>query len=195
MGLFKKKIDSRKVMAWIVIILISSSVLGAIGGAIFSPSGGVVAQTEEYNGYTFSNNGGQWVVSVGGQELYFSYPPKAVEDLVIPLDLTSWRNSQAIYLGYNPKENNTASSEMTYLAGTLSILGIRSQLACTVEDDCPDIPVVDCSKSTIVFSSGNYDNNKTVISNDNNCLMVETKDFYELHRITERIIYGLLGVM
>ena len=195
MWLFKKKIDSKKVMAWIVIILMSSSVLGAIGGAIFSPSGTVVAQTEEYNGYTFSNNGGQWIVSVGGQELYFSYPPKAVEDLVIPLDLTSWRNSPAIYLGYNPKENNTASSEMTYLAGTLSVLGIRSQLACTVEDDCPDIPVVDCSKSTIVFSSGNYDNNKTVISNDNNCLMVETKDFYELHRITERIIYGLLGVM
>lgn len=186
-------------MAWVIIILISSSVLGAIGGAIFSPSGAVVAQTEEYNGYTFLNNGGQWVVSVGGKDLYFSYPPKAVEDLAIPLDLTSWRNSPTIYLGYNPKENNTTSSEMTYLAGTLSALGIRSQLACTVEDDCPDIPVVDCSKSTIVFSqannSSNYNNNKTVISTDNNCLIVETKEFYELHRITERIIYGLLGVM
>lgn len=185
-------------MAWIVIILMSSSVLGAIGGAIFSPSGAVVAQTEEYNGYTFLNNGGQWAVSLGGQDFYFLYPPKAVEDLVIPIDLTSWRNSQAIYLGYNPKENSTAASEFSYLTNVLYQLGIRSQSACTVEDDCPDIPVVDCNKNTIVFNSpsnSNGINPETSISKDDNCLIVETTDFHELHRITERIIYELLGVM
>jgi len=183
-----KKFDKKKAMGWFIIIFMSLSVVGFMGGSFFT--GNTVFKEEIYNGYTFYDNNG-WQLDLGGNNYVFSYFPTELEELVVSVDIKQWFTGDKIYLGYKPGDNFSVSRNIQQLGAVFYSNSIMPQQACSVEEGCPDIPIIDCeNKKSIILKSG-----LTGFVVDHNCLVVKAEDSVEMQKLTERLIYKLLGVM
>lgn len=177
--------DKTKTTAWFIIILMSLSVIGYVGGSFFIKD---TTPQIKYNGFTLTKNGNYWQL-VGGNKVYnFLNSPQDLESFSIPVDISSWQDK--VYLGYSPNNPFNVQPQLLQLTTILYDLNIRPQPACLVEHGCPDIPLLNCQQPGIVLKQG-----PTTLSVDQNCLVLSAPDTIELQKITERLIYHLLGVM
>ena len=187
--------NQKKVMAWVVIILMSLSVLGVVGESFFA-GGASSSGKKEYNGYVFYGSSNQWRLQLDNREIYFFNFPEDLEEFVIPFETAPWSTAQKIYLAYFPEndpENDLVVDQYIQFTGSvLQFMGIKTNLACTEETGCPDIPIMDCSeKQGIIFLSGD----QAEITQNKSCLVITGTDSDDLRKLTERVIYDLLGVM
>ena len=181
-----KKFDKKKAMGWFIIIFMSLSVVGYMGGSFFT--GATTFQEETYNGYKFYNNSG-WQLQYGEKQYYFNYYPSELEYLTIPE--VNLYESGKVYLAYQPEDEFSVNLYLQQLGSIFYINNFIPQQACTVEEGCPDIPVIDCEEKTgIILLAG--DNG---FSKNNNCLVMKAENSQEMQKLTERLIYKLLGVM
>jgi len=174
-----------KAMAYFIVFLMVFSILGIVGSSFFSEDEG----KKEYNGFSFIRMGSQWLLRSDGGEYYFQYLPQELENITSPgeIDLNT-----KIYLGFQPKDELNTDKVINSIAYILYKKGQVIQKACTVEENCPDIPIMDCQeKPGIVFISGE----KNSYTRDEKCLIMTAVDNQELSRLTERLMYKLLGVM
>ncbi len=175
-----------KAMAYFIVFLMVFSVLGAIGSSFFSDD----EREKEYNSFNFINMGSQWLLKIGDKDYYFQYLPEELENITSPgVDL----NVPRIYLAYKPDDTINFDKAFNSIGYVLyhhqeTIL----QKACTVEEGCPDIPIIDCQeKAGIVVVSGEEDS----YTQDGKCLIITAVDNQELEKLTERLMYNLLKVM
>lgn len=183
--------DTKKAMAWFIIIVMSLSILGFVGLSFFADDGSSEAG-QEYNGFTFYQYSGQWRVNVAGQWYYFQYLPTELEAIPLAADLSEWRNFERIYLGFLPNDTLDVVDDLNFLSSVFYVNNIISQQACLEEEGCPDIPLMDCdNKFGFIMQSGSVN----TFGSTGHCLVLEAVDSYELHKLNERLIYNLLGIM
>jgi hypothetical protein len=178
--------DTTKIMAWIIIILMTVSVLGVVGGSFFSEDG-----NEKYNGFTFINTNNYWSLRINGEEYSFQYLPTELENLTLPAESLDFSLGK-VYLGFKPADTINWEGSLNLLAFTLYKQNIMPQESCLIEEGCPDIPIINCQENPgIIIVSGD----ETSYTQDQKCLIMTATDNQELTKLTERLIYKLLGVM
>jgi|SRR3989344_225055 len=182
--------NSKKAIAWFIIIIMSLSVLGFVGGGLLGL--GDSTNKKEYNNYAFYYNSGIWDLVYKTKKYQFQYLPNELENISIP-DTTFLLNSPKLYLAYVP--NDTIQSDQTILRIRTIMaeeISIVPQIACIKESGCPDIPIISCADSSgILIKSGENNGFQT----QDKCLVMSVKDYSEQDRLTERLLYKLLGVM
>ena len=186
------KRDYKKLMGWIIIVIMVLSVGGIISSGFYAQDQQQLP-SQDYNGYKISASGLQSQLQIGGRTYSFQYPPWMLENITLPLDVLPWLSKEKVYMGYDPSNNSNASSsqQMQFIGAVLYANGIIPQEACTQEEGCPDIPLINCDNAGVIFLSST----ENVIISDNNCLIFQAHDPSERQKLAERFIYGLLGVM
>lgn len=179
--------NKTKAMAWFIVLLMVFSVLGMVGSSFFSEDEGQV----EYNGFTFIAVGSQWLLRSDAGEYYFQYLPQELENITSPGEINL--DISKIYMGFQPKDIINFDKAINSIRYVLyNNQGIMSQKACIIERDCPDIPIINCrEKQGIIVISGE----KNSYTRDEKCLIMTAVDNQELSKLTERLVYKLVGVM
>ncbi len=188
--------DTKKAAAWFIIGIMVLSIAGFIGGGL-SSGNKTTSTIQEFNGYTFTRENNQWAVTIAGQKYGFAYLPQELQTITLPLDVSSWRNKEKIYLVEDSWtiDSFTPQNSLNLLGAVFSANNVRLQKACLNAKDCPDLPIVSCSSSALVVRSASFNTTETKLSSDNQCFILEAVSPPELERTTERIIYQFLGVM
>ena len=181
--------DTKKFMAWFISIIMALSIMGFLGGSFFATQKDETAK--QYHDVTFYQRGNQWLLQSSDQWYSFSHFPQELENISMPLYLEGWLQSDKIYLGYLPNDTLIVESQLNLLGAVLLHHKVTPQKACVVEQGCPDIPIINCDKRSIILRSGNA----TSASLDNNCVVMTSDTGEGLQKITERLIYKFLGVM
>jgi len=143
-----------------------------------------------YNDYTFMKSELGWKSYINGQYIEFTYGPWELENIAIPSPIIT--NTEKIYILYNPQENNLNELSFRKLKSVLNYLQIPSFPACTIEENCPDIPIVSCSdeKDSVYIKLAN----ETRVYKEGNCLILEGSEESQLKEI-DKLFYIKLGVM
>ena len=182
----KRKKDKTKLMAWVIVALMVLSVFGIIGASFFEEG-----TDKEYNGFRFYQVNGKWKVIVNGEGYFFNNLPTDLEDISVSGDFSQVFNGEKVYLAYTPSELLSVDGAMSIMGSHLYNNGVLIVKACLEEEDCPDIPIVNCEDHKIVkFVKG-----ESGISGEGNCITLAGEDGFELVKEGERLVYGLLGIM
>ena len=98
----------------------------------------------------------------------------------------------SINIVYDPNEEITIGSAVNKLGNFFYKQDFVVQQACLVEENCPDIPIMDCENNQgIIFISGEENG----YSQEDKCLRMTAVDSFELEKLTEKLIYRYLGVI
>ena len=178
----KEKKDRKGIILTLFIAFIMiTSVLG------FVFSGDNNQSSVEYNGYTFTRTDNGWVSYIWDQYFYFTYSPADLKS--VPFDVFPI-NSEKVYIAYNPDELDVVlQNSIDKLRYLFSLNGIIAYPACSIEQDCPNIPVVSCDSEFPVISFRKSDQDR--IFTDRTCIVLEGY----FVKNTDRLSYWLLGVM
>lgn len=171
-------------MAIFIAVIMVLSVLGYVGGSLASNNNKI-----KYNDFSFVQNGNSWkLLEFDG--FYFQYLPEELENITIPPSF--YITSSKVYLGFKPNDNVSVGNAMSSVSYLLYSNNIIPQEACTIEEDCPDIPIIDCEDNQgIIMLSGD----SNTYYQDEKCLIITATDTQELSKLTERFVYQQLGVM
>ncbi len=188
--------NSKKAAAWFIIGIMVLSIAGFIGGGLSSGNQNS-AVTQEFNGYTFTQQNNQWAVTIANQKYGFLFLPQELQSISLPLDVSNWRNKEKVYLVQDrwTIDSFTPENSLNYVESAFYANNVRLQKACFTTKDCPDFPIISCTSPTLVVRSPSSNITETKLSSDDQCLILETPSPPELEKITERIIYQFLGVM
>jgi len=176
-----------KLMAWFIIIIMALSVLGYVGGSFFSKE----EQLLDYNGYKLYHINNQWTITLNSIKYSFQYSPLELEELEFPTSFDI-KSISKVYLGYNSNDTFKVENYINVLARVIYNQGKIIQQACTTEEGCPNIPIIDCVNNIGIIIVSGEENNYTL---EGKCLRITAVDEVELLKLTERTIYSLLGVM
>ncbi len=120
----------------------------------------------------------------------FDYGPQELINITLPVEGINIGNK--VYLAYKPGDKNTnLDYVLNRLYSVLTLLKIRPIISCYEEENCPDIPVINCNSDHSVFKIVKL--NETKIYKEENCLVLQG-DNIELNKIANKISLVLLGI-
>jgi hypothetical protein len=184
-------VDKIKAMAWFIIIVMSLSILGFVGGSFFTAAATYEGDSEEYNGNLLFKSSSYWSINSNGQWYYFSNHPKDLESIELPIDPLTWLGTPKLYIAYKPNDTIDTAQQISQVSSLFGQYSTRIQQACTTEEGCPDIPIITCDSPGIIFQSAD----STAIIQEQECLKLHAANDEDMQKLTERLIYRFLGVM
>lgn len=143
--------------------------------------------TLKYKNYIFYKQTDQWISTINNQQISFFYNPLQLENVTLPYFSFSLPK---MYIAYDPADMENEKFVVQRAYSILQYSNIRPVLACYNEKDCPDIPIIDCSKDDSLYIK--YSNNTNIYIQDK-CLVVEGNQDYQL-KYLDKIFYNLLGI-
>lgn len=156
-----------------------------------------------YNGYSFVFLDGMWYTQVQDKEgILFDIPlhfgPNDLENVSVvgELDPSFWKDGE-VYVTFEPLSEN-----MQFIALSVSELGLnlikglgtKPKAACAKNETkaCETRPIMTCdSEASVIYVK---QANQTVVRLDENCVMLQGKD-WELVKAVDRFLYKFYGVM
>ena len=174
------------VVSGILLIMILSIFAVGFGGDSVSETNKL-----EYKGYNFVNREGIWTININSVKHNFEYSPNDVET-VSSINFKNINFPVKTYLIFNPDEFSENSLELARIRQFLFYKGISTSLACIKEQNCGDLPIVDCNtyENVIYFKNGET----TQIYLNNKCIVLESVPGNEV-KIINRFMYDLLGII
>ncbi|MBI2665253.1 hypothetical protein HYX12_01365 [Candidatus Woesearchaeota archaeon] len=183
--------DKKQVIGWFIILTMVLSAVGYVADSLVRDNS-VSTGEIDYNGYKFYPQGNGWKVNLRGTNYQFQYLPSELENISLSADISSWWSEEKIYLAYDPDDPLDVQAQLQFINQVLFNSQLTSQLACTQEKGCPDIPIIDCQQKTgLILVSGKEND----IVSEERCVKITVIDTLELTKYTERLIYTFLGVM
>jgi hypothetical protein len=192
----KNKDDKSKTkLFWalfIILIMISSS--GAFIYDFYASNNKDNNSKQTYNGYKFeATSSNTWQTTFNGQTLQFYYTPKELESINVK-DINLDTNK--IYLAFNASDSDQVINfNRDRIRSILAYNNVIATPACIAEDNCPDIPIVDCKGNIPVLYLKKLINSTDInINKQDNCYTVEAYND-GFNKFTDRLIYKILGIM
>ena len=183
--------------------LMIASTIGFLVG--FNSGGGPLDRQASneitYNGFSFIFGQNAVATTVNGRQEQFYTLPAQVEYLNFSPDIVPLlRQAEAVVLTYNSSSLEAGAYSQT-LFRTKQVLeidyGKQASLAFTERGQVGSIPVMDCrdaSERIPVILLGS-ESNITSILLEGNCIKVVSDNVPDFFRISDRFIYGLLGII
>ena len=178
-------------MGWTIIILMSLSVFGYIGGTYFDS----LSQNSfnvEYNGFTFVPQGDGYLSTISGVQYFFVKPPTEVENITVPFNVVSLRTVPRVFMNYPTSAQDNVSATFDFMSRVFLLNNVASQEVCLQEEGCGDLPILDCTiHDAVIFQIGLVSEYRV----DGRCLYIQGSDVLELQTLSERVAYTFLGVL
>ena len=177
--------NKKQVMISLFIISIMVlSVLGFMFGGNEEPTQNAL----NYNGFEFVKIQDKFVLELEGKQFYFDYFPDELQNIIVPSFTIT---SPKYYFIFTPNEKDVNMEySMAKLQASLNNFNVRTVLACGLEEDCPDIPIKDCTEYAFYFQKSDAN----LISLDENCIVLEGDNQF-LSQAVDSINYRLIGVL
>lgn len=182
--------DKRKTSLAIGSGIIFLMIFSVVGYSFIGDDQNQNPKEEDYNGYKFSNYQGGWSANINGRQIVFENNPKDLENIKFSLGLTTIKDK--IYILMDPEENKQSDEEIQRLKALLLTARQNVYTACTKEEKCDDLPIIDCMNPNTVI----YLKLGPILKGykDENCIVLEApKD--SQNKIIERFYYKISGVM
>ena len=180
--------DKKKLVGVFIVLVMTFSILGFIGGSFFTEDENI----KKYQNHVFYRDAQGWRFQAGSEVYYFQYLPEQLSNITLTSPTYNLFKEGKLYFGYEPGvalNTDLAMSKLGTFFYNRNLIVIR---ACTLEKGCPDIPLLDCSeKPGLVFQK----TNKTYIEAINKCIVMNARDEIEMNKISERLLYNLLGII
>ncbi len=190
---YKLGFNAKQWGALLIAALFGLSFIGYIGIGGNADAQAAESVDFEYNGFTFSQVGDYWKTDSISQEFYFQSPPTALESFTVPANTIDILTNSKIYLASDPEQDLSISEIELQAASFFAYYAIQIYRACTTEEGCSDIPIIDCDTDhAIVFIQ---DDEITEIQAKANCLELHAANPETMQRQLERIFYTVLGIM
>lgn len=149
------------------------------------------AKNMDYKGQKFYLTSNGFMTVLNNKQMFFAYFPADLENISTNFDLNI--ESDKVYFLYNPIDETNFDSNMNKLGKIIYELNIRPVKACSQEENCPDIPVVDCEEEIQKFFF--KEANQTSITQDQNCIVLNAESKMDMDMLIEIINYKILGIM
>ena len=172
----------------------------------------------EYNGFTFEKYPGSegWYTSIRLNNMIYPLPfyhgPKELEDIPYDIDEDLLLSSEFIFLSIPPMDSESgedarrmgiAAIEVGKILGTRNnIFNIPAKASLTHAPEeqnasIDETPIVNCNNvpensSAIVFQLGGFNG---VFQENENCFVVQGTNARNVIKSSNRLVYGLLGIM
>lgn len=144
--------------------------------------------TLKYNDFEFTKINDKFVLEKDNKQFYFDYFPDELQNITIPSFTIV---SPKYYFIFTPGEKDiNMEYSMQKLQYSLSQFNIMTVLACDFEENCPDIPIKNCTDYSFYFKKSE---NNTIFF-DENCIILEGDNQF-LSQAVDKINYKLLGVL
>ncbi len=181
----------------IVIIFIMVFGFTLAGIVVNSPTGtsSTGQPSLSYKGHDFETKGGFYVTEIDGKERQFAFLPASTTTLTVPDDaMQALKNAPFLTITFNPNSSSVQNAEVARFQFSRN-LDKTVVPAVTYNSSQYNLPVMTCKNATqlrpIVYLNGS---NTTSIQYNNGCVVLSGSGS-DLLRATERLIYGLLGVV
>jgi len=187
-GTLSKRKSKNKLVGIFIVLVMTLSILGFIGGSFFTQD----ENMKKYKNYIFYREAQGWRFQTGKDIYYFQYLPEQLINITVNAPTYNLFADSKLYFGYQPGENLNTDLAMSKLGNFFYKRNLVIIKACTLETGCPDIPLIECSeKNALVFRKANT----TQIESTGKCLILKAQDELELNKLSERLLYNLLGIM
>tara|TARA_Y100000310_G_C20607128_1_gene776105 strand:- start:854 stop:1405 length:552 start_codon:yes stop_codon:yes gene_type:complete len=182
------EMKQKKLVGIFIVFIMTFSILGFIGGSFFTEDENI----KKYKNHIFYRDSQGWRFQVGNEIYYFQYLPEQLTNYSMNFPTYNLFSEGKLYFGYEPGVNLNTDLAMSKLGTFFYNRNLVVVRACIKEKGCPDIPIIDCAtKTSLVFQK----TNNTIIESINKCLVLNAKDEVELTKVTERLLYNLLGIL
>jgi hypothetical protein len=178
---------------FIILVMVSGSV-GFIG--LYNSDDGTASNTD-YNGFSFSQDGNQWVTEVDGDEYQFSLHPQQIPLFVPRGAVDRLDGVSSVTLVFDPAISDLQYVDLARFELRRFFLqrGVAVQQGITAETDNYPLSVITCvpgeGETTITF----IEQNESGVFTDQNCITIAAQNPVEHIGFAERIMYMVLGVM
>ena len=194
----KRKKDSSKKYALMGIFIVAIMVLSGVGymwsGSANTPG--------NYDGHKLIMQNNRWYAETG-EDTYvsFSYHPSELESMNMSSSLTQYlKNVRMLYMTFDPESELVQEFEIQRLRlervmpEHLSIYPSTGVTKNTSQYSA--YPVIGCENSTVhvpvlYFREGNT----TEIIAQDTCIILQARNGFEIDIVTDRLLYGLLGII
>ncbi|MFP4111798.1 MAG: hypothetical protein ACLFUO_02260 [Candidatus Woesearchaeota archaeon] len=196
----KKKVSTKKIMSWLIIVIMVSSIFGVIVGNI-SQDDGTELTYDDYE-FTITDNG--YMTTINNNEYYFYNLPQDVLRINISDSMLSIiALSQAVYVTFDPNIEELSSMDLVrFDLGTF--FNQQNQFidfGLTEEsDDYPNLNnIIDCNNATqhwpvLLFTDGD-DSEIYRYEETPYCIIIESETYLHRIRFRDALIYRMLGVI
>ncbi len=180
----KKRKRNQWIIGGILIFVMFGSVFGIIVNSF--GSGGTESGRVEYNGYTFLNQNGYWMTTLGNYQFAFAYPPSEVQRInASGIHYISTYSGAPLYIF---SEDYSSQGE---IYNNLGNIVQRFQGACINETNCPENwPVKDCSNNFIIIK---LSNDTPSIRQEENCVFIEAPQS-NITQATDEFLFLMTGI-
>ncbi|MBU0963396.1 MAG: hypothetical protein KKD48_05830, partial [Nanoarchaeota archaeon] len=141
----------------------------------------------KYKNYIFSKQSDQWLTIINGQQVSFSYNPLDLQNLTLPYFSFA---IPKIYVAYDNIDIENERFVIQRAYSMFQYLNIKPVISCYSEQECPDIPLINCLNDDSLYLK--YSNDTKVYIEDK-CLVIEGNQEYQLMYL-DKIFYNLLGI-
>lgn len=156
----------------------------------------------EYNGFKFSQEESGFVTKIAGRKIAFNYFPSQLESINISSEaMAEISSAKMIGVSYNPGSYLVeAMAQLQFYLDTIlpELFGVYVQKGLTNSAGY-DAPELDCRNATstmpvIIFAEAG-ENETEGVSYKDSCLTFKANTEQELIMQTERLVYGISGIM
>lgn len=180
--------EFKKAVGLGIIIFMALSVFGYVGSSFFSED----ENQKEYNGFTFYKSNVGWQTRVGDKTYRFTYLPSDLANISFSGPTKEILFANRIYLIYEPGNSLDTVSAMNTIGSFFYQKGTAINKACSIEEGCPDIPIKDCSENLgILFEKSE----ELALETRDGCVVLKADNSFDLNKLSERLIYSLLGII
>ena len=184
----KKNYGSIALSLFIATIMVTSII-----GYIFADN---QDQAVKYNGIKFTLISTGWKANIDGKNYLFSYDPKSVEDMELPDDVF-FDNVMEIDATYDPNSTykEAIAQSIFEFANILSVNNIYLRPGFTSNTSF-GVSIITCDDASPFVPVLYYkSSNQTIVTSQDNCLIIEARDANSFLALTDRIAYKILGVI
>jgi len=184
-----KRRKANLVMSLLIVFLMTTSILGYTSTRDSTT-------TFRYNGYLFRQQQDsfgvkKWVTRVDGKTLIFDYSPKQLEaiNLSPKLVMLSFDPSKTTALNYMDKARFDITNAL-YSKGIRVVSGVSNKTKYY------NLGIITCANASIPFPVIFLKiGNQTRITLENNCVVMEAQENYEILALKDRLLYSIYGIM
>lgn len=185
----------RKKLLWslFIVFIMVFSAFGVIFYGFSAPE-----EKLKYGEQKFTMTQKGFMTRVGDKTYTFTHYPQDLERISASKEMTDWlKTTKMFYLTYDQNQSTVgqiAAAQFEFQK-TLRNAGIFSVNAMTQENEY-GLPVITCKNATRFVPVLEFrESNETLIAHEGDCVILEAYYGEDFYRLTDRIVYGILGIM
>jgi hypothetical protein len=175
----------------ITIFIIGTFLVSTFAFSLLNSNATPAQDIYEYNSFKFTRTNNYWNLNLKGVGYPLFYLPTDLEDISIETN-NLILSGQKYYLLFDPKQFNEANDEITYLKEFSTVRGASVSLACSSEEGCGNLPILNCNsnQNIIYFKNGEH----TKLYKQDKCFVLEASPGQEF-KVINKYMYFDLGVV